>query len=494
MSHQRGNSHNMEVEQKISVAAYESQEEPSVLALAWDYTRYLYSSVIVVFGLVVIGQGIVDKQVAIYDVFGEDLPPWLAFLITILLISWLAFLEGSQAGIVGMLGVDKNIYKDSHTVTHKVTSLCHSEVGLDGFPKENINAFIVGRQFLVIFVVFIISQTLTFKKEQDLPFDLPDWFGEAFLESGLLGAVLTIVFGQLMSQLVASKCNVDYLNSYVCYVTAIVALSIEYSGLMHIVYVLGWLSTKLAGGADEGKTEGKPLLDHEGDPSSSSNGTRGETTLSKAWYNLRCLISAFLLAFALAVVIDSLFEERTNLWESVPPAAGFFIFLLLLFMAGTLEGFQIALFACQKLDPESFRDSHPRAFQNLTHVFNGDNLNAFLIGRQVLITLLVFILSQVTTISALEEGEDTVFGLPVGLQEGLLETGLLGALITTILGSLTARVIATAFPLGFCNAPGMGLVVSVCLFFEWIGVTNVAWPLSAVYKKGTGMQTDDKYL
>jgi hypothetical protein len=480
----------MEVDQKV-MSDYESQEEPSTLAVAWDYIRYLYSAVIVVFGLVVIGQGIVDKQVAIYDVFGEDLPPWLAFLITILLISWLAFLEGSQAGIVGMLGVDKRQYETTHPLTHKVTSLCHSETGLDGFPKENINAFIVGRQFLVIFVVFIISQTLTFKTDQDLPFNLPSWFGEAFLESGLLGAVITIVFGQLMSQLVASKCNVDYLNSYVCYVTAVVALSIEYSGLMHIVYVLGWLSTKLAGGANDESSDQKPLLDHAGDPSSASK--HGETTLSKAWYNLRCLISAFLLSFALAVVIDSLFEERTNLWDSVPPAAGFVIFLLLLFMAGTLEGFQIALFACQKMDPDTFRDSHPRAYQNLTQL-SGEKLNAFLIGRQVLITLLVFILSQVTTISALEEGEDTVFGLPVGLQEGLLETGLLGALITTILGSLTARVIATAFPLGFCNAPGMGLVVHVCLFFEWIGVTNVAWPLSTVYQKGTGMKTDDNYL
>jgi len=484
----------MEVEGGGSSA---NEEGGSLLTTVWEITRILYSAVIVCFGLVVIGQGIVDKQVEIYDVFGEDLPPVVAFLIAMLLISWLAFLEGSQAGIVGMLGVDKTVYQNSHPISHKVTTLCHGE--WDIFRGNNVEAFIVGRQFLVIFVVFIISQTLTFKPDQELPFNLPGWFGEAFLESGLLGAVLTIVFGQLMSQLVASKCNLDYLNSYVCYVTAVVALAIEFSGLMHFVYILQWCFIKFSGTGPEGsggdleKGGAKPLLDANAEASSPSS-SNGESGLTKMWYTFRCLISAFLLAFALAVVIESLFEGKTNLWDSVPPVAGFFIFLLLLVMAGTLEGLQIALFACQKMNTESFQESHPRAYSNLSHVFSGDNLNSFLIGRQVFITLLVFILSQVTTISALEEGEDIVFGLSTGLQEGILETGLLGAIITTILGSLTARVIATAFPLGFCNLPGMGAVIYVCLFFEFIGVTNLAWPLSAVYKRAGGMQTDDKYL
>jgi hypothetical protein len=473
----------------------------------WDGVRYTYSTAIVVFSLAVICKGIVDKQMNIYDVFGEDMPSPVAFLITIVLIVWLGFLEGAQAGIVGLHGVPKSEYEATHPIALRTTTLCHR--------GGNLESFIVGRQFLVVFVVFIISNTLTFQADlEELPFGLPAWVGEAFLESGLMGAVVTIVFGQLISQLVASKCNVDYLNSHVCYVTAIIALAIEYSGLMHFVYVLQWVAIKLSGTTPEGgrkssssadgmdlsdmdPSTGAPLLENgEGGTVvvSASGDAQPDSFATKAFWVARCVLSALLLGFALAVVVDSLFEERTNLWESVPSWAGFLIFLVLLVMAGTLEGLQIALFTCQKMDREVFKTSHPRAYNNLSHVFNGDNLNAFLIGRQIFITLLMFVLGQVTTISAGEDGDATVFGLPVGLQEGIMETGLLGAIITTILGSLTARCIATAFPLGFCNAPAMGLVIRVCLSFEFVGVTHVAWPLSAAYKASSGMQADDTYL
>jgi len=90
----------------------------------------------------------------------------------------------------------------------------------------------------------------------------------------------------------------------------------------------------------------------------------------------------------------------------------------------------------------------------------------------------------------------TVFGVPEDFSAGLLETGLLGALVLTILGSLSGQVMASAFPLGFCGFPGMWIVLYLCLLVEFIGITHIAWPLAdlVMWAMGTNMQDDEVYM
>merc|ERR1711990_469759 len=94
----------------------------------------------------------------------------------------------------------------------------------------------------------------------------------------------------------------------------------------------------------------------------------------------------------------------------------------------------------------------------------------------------MFMLSNIASVQADlvdDDGNDrTVFGVSEGFSAGLLETGLLGALVLTILGSLSGQVMASAFPLGFCGFPGMWIVLYACLLVEFIGITHIAWPLA----------------
>jgi hypothetical protein len=69
-----------------------------------------------------------------------------------------------------------------------------------------------------------------------------------------------------------------------------------------------------------------------------------------------------------------------------------------------------------------------------------------MIGRQLCVVSYMFFLARITTISVGDKGN--IFDVPDGLQ-GFFNAGLLGALMLTILGSISWRLVALAFPIDF---------------------------------------------
>ena len=102
------------------------------------------------------------------------------------------------------------------------------------------------------------------------------------------------------------------------------------------------------------------------------------------------------------------------------------------------------------------------------------------------------IIARVATIQV-EDGEGTIFGVTNGLQ-AFLDTGLLGALVLTIIGSLAWRIIASTFPLGFMSNPAVYLLIRVCLFLEGTGLASSTYLIAWVIKKIVKLNPDDEYL
>jgi hypothetical protein len=69
----------------------------------------------------------------------------------------------------------------------------------------------------------------------------------------------------------------------------------------------------------------------------------------------------------------------------------------------------------------------------------------------------------------LEPGEPNIFGVSDGIQ-ALFDTGLLGALITTIVASIMWQLVASAFPMAFLSTPVTYVLMRFCLFLEWTGL------------------------
>lgn len=171
------------------------------------------------------------------------------------------------------------------------------------------------------------------------------------------------------------------------------------------------------------------------------------------------------------------------------------VILFFAFMAivGMLEGMQIAFFAVAKMTEED-RARAPWAKKTCDLLFEGDgrNLPGFMVGRQMCVTMCFFIVARVTTIK-LKDGDDNIFNVPDGMQ-AFFETGLLGALITTIIASITWQLVASAFPMAFLSTPLTYVLLRFCLILEWTGLCQGSWVVARLHKKIVGFKRDEVYI
>jgi len=91
------------------------------------------------------------------------------------------------------------------------------------------------------------------------------------------------------------------------------------------------------------------------------------------------------------------------------------------------------------------------------------------------------------------EGESNVMGVSDSVQK-FFDTGLLGALITTTVGSIAWRLLASAFPMAFISTPITYILLQACLFLEGTGICNGAWVIARIVKKFAGYQPDEVYI
>eukprot|EP00566_Odontella_aurita_P037448 CAMPEP_0113538236 /NCGR_PEP_ID=MMETSP0015_2-20120614/7255_1 /TAXON_ID=2838 /ORGANISM="Odontella" /LENGTH=254 /DNA_ID=CAMNT_0000437791 /DNA_START=13 /DNA_END=777 /DNA_ORIENTATION=- /assembly_acc=CAM_ASM_000160 len=181
------------------------------------------------------------------------------------------------------------------------------------------------------------------------------------------------------------------------------------------------------------------------------------------------------------------------MWEGVPEAVSVILFFLLMSVVGMLEGMQIAFFAVAKLTKEERGNSKfAQMTCDLLYKGKGMNLPGFMIGRQLCVVSCFFIVSRVTTVS-MDEGEGNFWGVSDALQ-GLFDTGFLGAVITTILASISWQLVASAFPIAFLSNPITYALLVWCLFLESTGICSGAWFLAKIDKKIRGFQRDEVYI
>ena len=87
----------------------------------------------------------------------------------------------------------------------------------------------------------------------------------------------------------------------------------------------------------------------------------------------------------------------------------------------------------------------------------------------------------------------TVLGVPAAIQD-FFNTGLPGALITTIVASLMWRIVAASYPIAFMGNPVVRLTIRLCLILEASGLFSSAWLLADGIKWMLGFQPDEMYL
>ena len=108
----------------------------------------------------------------------------------------------------------------------------------------------------------------------------------------------------------------------------------------------------------------------------------------------------------------------------------------------------------------------------------------------------MFIVARITSVDVEtndDDESDNIFGVSNGVQN-FFNTGLLGAIITTIVGSLIWRIIASSFPVIFLSNPLVYLIIRLCLLLEASGLCSASWLLALLHKKIARFEVDEKYI
>merc|ERR1712194_174107 len=169
-------------------------------------------------------------------------------------------------------------------------------------------------------------------------------------------------------------------------------------------------------------------------------------------------------------------------YPSIPNGVNVFLFFFFMAIVGMLEGMQIAFFAVAKL-PASSRGTS----------FFGQNLPGFMIGRQLTVVFSFFLVGAITGLNIPEGEGNNIFGIQDSAQK-FLNFGFHGAVITTILASISWQLAASAFPIAFLNNPLTYVLLVIALFLEFIGICSGARVIARLIKSGLGFQYDEVYV
>ncbi len=473
------------------------------------------SMILILFSLVVISTAIITKQTV---ATGENnVHPILALCVFYFSLFWLAIMEGGLNCMVGLQPISKQLYKKSHPKTYMCTSLSHK--------GQNIERFIVGRQYLDLMIVFITSFMVSSIDNANV-LGLPKIVNDIFLGSDLAVILSTIVFGQLIAQINCAHSMLDFINNWVMVVSTYVALIVEASGILHAVYFVQIIFTKIVS-KSAGKNGHRNKSSHitldtsvqSGDSSSSSSSSEsgGDSDGSVAmefegsgladtkkplWQRtlfwIRVAFSLAISVFAIVVFSVALVNGDTTIREEIPVPVSFLSLLILLVLGGFMEALQIALFAVKHLPKESI-EANPRAKRNCDYILGkGDNedncrLQAFLVGRQIAQTVIMFMIARIITVEMKVEGE-TLFGVGPKIQAVFFDSGLLNALVSTIFASLSWRVTANFFPMLYLGSPFSIWIIRLCLIVEGTGICDAAWTLAKIPAYIVGYKSDNEWI
>lgn len=447
--------------EEMSIKKDSPSPSPSPAWVIIDAIKYSVSSVLLVLCVIIVLAAIFTRQTTATADMGFH--PVGAFFIFFSLIIWLGMMEGGQGALVGLQAVDKELYEESHKYTLMSTSLVHK--------GDNMERFIIGRQCLVV-VVMTLLNIVASSVEGASVLGLPDIAAEIFLASGVAMILSTIMIGQLATQINAATCMLDFINTYFMLFTAYISLAIDFSGLLHSVYLVKIVFSKITGA---------PIESNE----------PPRTAVQNVFFWARVLMSCAILGFSLAVTLVALFDGKTGMWDGVSSYVSILIFFLLTIVVGMMEGMQIAFFATLNMPIEEL-ENHKLAAKVCRLVFSGSNLQAFLVGRQIFVASCMFVIARITS-PKYEEGDKNIFDVSDQFQT-FLNLGLTGAIITTILGSLAWRTIASSFPIAFLSNPLIYIIVRVCLCLEASGLCTAAWLLAWIQKKIMRYRLDKEYI
>ena len=426
---------------------HQMEKGPSVkskdpIDVAITYTKYIMSSALTVTYLVYIMWGIWTNEAVL------PVPPIAHFLIFCFCMTLVAYLEGLQVAILAVEHDDCEVFKQSHPRAYK---LMHSVK-----QGNNVERFLVGRQFFTIFVMTLIAQVTTFPGISQLGIPAAVWF--IFIQTGLPGAIVVTTIGSLQPQLLAAKDPWKFMDLYGANAVLNLCYALETTGICtHFAYMLINILR-----ATVFRSEIQPR-EHN----------RGDDLQGKLLDGLKYVLSFCVIGMYITYLMFGIWTGEAVL--PVPAPVVFIIFCLAGLFLAHLEGLQVAILLAEPKDLEEFKDSHPRGHKLMKRATHEKNVRRFLIGRQFFVIFVVFLINQCTIFPDVK-----MFGVNDVVWFIFFQLGFPTALNVLCFFQLPAQLLGNHDPFLFMNRYGPRLTLEVCLFTEMTGLAHFSWVVSAI--------------
>lgn len=218
----------------------------------FDYVKYFWSTCVTIGSLIIVFYGIsIDAYVLPTPVPG-------AFIIAILMMTVLYYLEGLMIAIVGVQYWDREIYRDYYPRAYRLHVLMSA--------PDNVKRFIIGRQFFTVLTNFILAQIFTFPHwENSADSGIPPAIFYIGIKSGLPGVFVILAFAQLLPELLAAEYPLRFQNMYGSFAIARISLLYDSIGVGHAAWAMYYTTRSLCcrGQIEDGgkaRTDSKPAI------------------------------------------------------------------------------------------------------------------------------------------------------------------------------------------------------------------------------------------
>jgi hypothetical protein len=351
---------------------------------------------------------------------------------------------------------------------------------------------------------------------------MPETVVLILVQTGIPGIMWVLTIGQLIPQLFVEEFTLPFLNLYGCYTVTKICFAAEYIGICHFSWLLFHSASTLIFGKvhetaaeavdsvpavdgdiavshepaaqngeiemnnyaaltvvtlEEHNTAEMPIADDvehaierrvEFDEISMSPSDAARANEFTWWDLVRYTWSTFVTLGSVFIVCVGIYHHYSVLPS--PVAANFVIFASMLVLLFYLEGLMICIVATQYWDPESFKDTHPRAYQLHLLVNRPEYLKRFIIGRQFFTVLTNFLIAQIAVFPTWSSE-----GYPSVLFFICIKSGLVGVMITLAFAQLLPELLGARYPLFFMNMIGSYHVTLISLWIESVGIGHCAW-------------------
>jgi hypothetical protein len=405
------------------------------------YVKYVLSSCLCMTYLVYIMWGIWTDQ-AVFPV-----PPVVSFLVFMFCLTLVGYLEGLQVAILAVEHSDPEIFRESYPRAYKIITSVKQ--------GNNVEKFLVGRQFFTIFVMTLMAQVTSFPDISHLGINSIIWF--IFVQTGLPGAMVVTTIGSLMPQLLAAKDPWKFMDLYGSVSVLNLCYGLEATGICtHFAWMLIAILRRTFFITD------KSPKAHE----------KEETIQDMLLEGLKYVVSICVLLVYFTYIMWGIWTGEAVL--PVHYIGVFIIFCLSCVFLAHLEGIQVAILVAEQNPIEPFKDTYPTGYRMMKRATRGKNVRRFLIGRQAFVIFIVFLINQCTIFPDIDR-----LTINSVVWFVFVQLGFPTALTVLCWAQLPTQILANQDPYKFMNRYGPTFTLNVCLFTEMTGLAHFSWVVAA---------------